>query len=167
MTETVDRDALRTKLEGAAAGREGSGVWDNGWRAGMYVAIAHLAEMPTVEVPRGWRRDDLLAAMDAVPGTVVERLDGVGGWYYTLPRTWIERWPDDVVSYDVRVVPPVPPATEDVPLHEVVGRKLPDRDGEILSYFGDDVGVYVRFSTGHVLVSLNADGTVTVAAREA
>lgn len=158
MSEYVDRDALRRKLEEAI---ERNADADSSWRAGARHAIRHLNDMPPLAVPRGWSRDELLAAIDA--GSTVERLDGTGKWY-TTPRGWIRQWAGDVAFYDVRVVAPPVPKTEDVPLHEVVGRKLPGHDGEIESYFGTADGVFVWLSTGHVRVSLNADHTVTVQA---
>ena len=163
MTEYVDRDELRRKLEEAIESKvsvSGSS-WRQGWRSGVRYALYCIDNMPPLEVPRGWSRDELLAAIDA--GSTVERLSATGNWY-TPPRGFIWAWPDDVVAYDVRVVAPVP-KTEDVPLHEVVGRKLPGHDGEIESYGGDADGVFVCTSTrGLVPVTFNADHTVTVQA---
>ena len=163
MSEYVDRDELRRKLEEAieSKARASDSSWGQGWLTGVRDAINRLADMPPLEVSRGWSRDELLAAMDA--GSTVERLGGFGNWY-TPPRSFIWAWPDDVVAYDVRVVAPPVPKTEDVPLHEVVGRKLPGHDGEIESYGGDAAGVFVCTSTRFVWVSLKADGTVTVQA---
>lgn len=118
--EYVDRNELRRRIETNANGRSDT-AWRQGRSAGQRHAIDLLNAMPAASVPRGWSRDELLAAMDAEPGTVVERLTMDGLWS-TLRRVWVERWPDDVVSYDVRVVAPPEPKTEDVPLHEVVGR---------------------------------------------
>lgn len=162
MSEYVDRDELRRKLEAAIESkvRASDSSWGQGWLTGVRDAINRLAGMPQLEVPRGWSRDEVLAAMDA--GNTVERLGGFGVWH-KLDRRWIRQWPDDVVAYDVRVAPPVP-KTEDVPLHEVVGRKLPGHDGEIESYGGDAAGVFVCTFTRFVWVSLKADGTVTVQA---
>ena len=162
MSEYVDRDALRRKLEEAIErSADADSSWGRGWRTGVRYAIRHLNDMPPLAVPRGWSRDELLAAMDA--GSTVEHRSDLGGWR-TLPRGFIWAWPDDVVAYDVRVVAPPAPKTEDVPLHEVVGRKLPGHDSEILNYRGDAAGVFVCTSTRLVRVSLKADGTVIVQA---
>ena len=161
MSEYVDRDELRRKLEEAIESNVAADSWGQGWRAGVRYALYCIDNMPPLEVPRGWSRDEVLAAIDA--GSTVERLGGFGNWY-TPPRSFIWAWPDDVVAYDVRVAPPVP-KTEDVPLHEVVGRKLPGHDSEILNYRGDAAGVFVCTSTTRLVrVSLKADGTVIVQA---
>ena len=163
MSEYVDRDELRRKLE-EAVGSPGlalDGSWGQGWLTGVRDVLYCIDNMPPLEVPRGWSRDELLAAIDA--GSTVERLGGFGNWY-TPPRSFIWAWPDDVVAYDVRVVAPVP-KTEDVPLHEAVGRKLPGHDGEIEIYGCNADGFFVCTSTrGLVPVTLNADHTVTVQA---
>jgi len=70
--EYVDRNALRTNLKAGIGRGAGGGDWSDGFRDGLRHAIAHLNKMPTVvEVPRGWRRDELLAAMDALAGDAV------------------------------------------------------------------------------------------------
>ena len=168
MNDYVDRNELRTNLDVILT-----------WGHYAREPIAHnvMMDVSTIlnmapTLPRGWSRDELLAAMDAVPGTVVERLTMDGLWS-TLRRVWVERWPDDVVSYDVRVVAPPEPKTEDVPWCEVEG-KMPVAVDEThgtwerpvlgVKKIGGEVFFYDARAARWSAWPLNADGTVTVQA---
>lgn len=91
--------------------------------AGYSDALRHIDAARTVDVPQPLTRDGVLAAVKAIEDAgskaVVEMLDGYDGrWYGSNPNNWVN--PDNP-RLNVRVRA-VEVETEDVPLHEVIGR---------------------------------------------
>jgi hypothetical protein len=98
--------------------------------------LAEVAALRSVECPRGWTRDEVLAELDADPDAVCEWLNPVDGGWYQVARPLIEAWHPEVRRYDVRVVR-VAPEPEWVPLTQLVGRTIDKCDEEVQGYASD------------------------------
>ena len=130
MSEYVDRDALRRKLEEAI---ERNADADSSWRAGARHAIRHLNDMPPLAVPRGWSRDEVLAELAKHPDNVCEGQNIYTGEWVALARELIDQWRPEVSRFDVRVVRSTP-APEWVPLTKLVGRTIHGETAEVAGW---------------------------------
>lgn len=118
--DLVDREELRRRIE-----RDTGHGYSAKWNDANRLTLAHLDAMPAVECPRGWTRDDVLAALDAAADrgdeAVVEYLDtSIGKWYGTNLYNWIN---PEVPRLNVRVRV-TEQAPEKVPLTQLVGRTI-------------------------------------------
>jgi hypothetical protein len=120
--DLVDRAELRRILERDRALHPNLIPWTDAFK----VAVFDLNEMPVVECPRGWTRDEVLAELDADPDAVCKVLGALTGRWHIVPRWAIAEWHPEVRRYDVRVVRVVrvAPEPEWVPLTQLVGRTI-------------------------------------------
>jgi len=117
----IDADEVRRVIEGRRG--YGSTKWEDGFISGKTMTLREIKYAPTVDVPQPLTRDGVLAAVKAIEDAggkaVVEwQAPGNGRWYGTRLRNWSN---PDVPRWNVRVRA-VEVETEDVPLHEVIGR---------------------------------------------
>lgn len=108
--DLVDRKELRRRLGSL------------GFVAGI-AALDVLDAMPSVTVPKGWTRDEVLAELAKHPDNVCEGQNIYTGEWVALARELIDQWRPEVSRFDVRVVRSTPDP-EWVPLTKLVGRTI-------------------------------------------
>jgi len=120
--DLVDREELRRELE-LEMSECTDGKIGRGRRFGLQCAIGILNSLGSVECPRGWTRDEVLAELDADPDAVCEYLHPYSNEWMRWPRWPPPGWHPEERRYDVRVVR-VAPEPEWVPLTQLVGRTV-------------------------------------------
>ena len=130
--DLVDREELRRELE-LEMSECTDGKIGRGRRFGLQCAIGILNSLGSVECPRGWTRDEVLAELDADPDAVCEWLSTFWGDWRTTDRIDALSWHPEVRRYDVRVVR-VAPKPEWVPLTQLVGRTIDGCDEVVHGY---------------------------------
>ena len=118
--DLVDREELRRRLGSL------------GFVAGI-AALDVLDAMPSVTVPKGWTRDEVLAELAKHPDNVCEGQNIYTGEWVALARELIDQWRPEVSRFDVRVVRSTPDP-EWVPLTKLVGRTIHGETAEVAGW---------------------------------
>ena len=116
----VDADELRRRLGSL------------GFVVGI-AALDVLDAMPSVTVPKGWTRDEVLAELAKHPDNVCEGQNIYTGEWVALARELIDQWRPEVSRFDVRVVRSTPDP-EWVPLTKLVGRTIHGETAEVAGW---------------------------------
>lgn len=160
--DLVDREELRRRL----SGERDSCISNGPYARTLTWALTELDAMPSVECPRGWTRDEVLAEFDAAEQrgdeAVCEFRDPIDGRWWKLTRHTVGTWHPEVRRYDVRVVV-VERAPEWVPLTQLVGRTPYGQDDVVTNYGGNADGPWARaYMSKLVSLTVNDDGLVAV-----